>query len=91
MKASGPELIGGISGESEGRIQDMFREAIENSPSVLFIDAIDVIAPKKEVRSVLNSESFKLMLQHHSGKSAWNGSTCGCSTLRLHRYGKNSW
>jgi ribosome biogenesis ATPase len=47
-KASGPELIGGTSGESEERIREVFKTAISNSPCVLFIDAIDVIAGKKE-------------------------------------------
>ena len=50
MKASGPELIGGTSGESEERIRDIFEAAIAAAPSVLFIDALDVIAAKKDVR-----------------------------------------
>ncbi len=50
-KASGPELVGGTSGESEERIRDVFNTAIANTPSVLFIDQIDVIAGKKDVAS----------------------------------------
>ena len=49
IQATGPELVGGTSGESEERIRDLFKAAIENAPSVLFIDSIDVIAPKKDV------------------------------------------
>ena len=48
FKASGPELIGGTSGESEGRIRDIFQLARENRPSVLFIDGLDVIAGKRD-------------------------------------------
>jgi len=47
-KASGPELVGGTSGESEERIRDIFEAAMADSPSVLFIDALDVIAAKKD-------------------------------------------
>ena len=47
-KASGPELIGGTSGESEQMIKNIFESALASAPSVLFIDAIDVIATKRE-------------------------------------------
>lgn len=48
FRASGPELIGGTSGESEERIRDIFATATAHAPSVLFIDAIDVIAAKSD-------------------------------------------
>jgi SpoVK/Ycf46/Vps4 family AAA+-type ATPase len=48
FKASGPELVGGTSGESEERIRGIFEAAAASSPSVLFIDALDVIAAKKD-------------------------------------------
>lgn len=48
FRASGPELIGGTSGESEERIRDIFAAASSKAPSVLFIDAIDVIAAKSD-------------------------------------------
>jgi len=51
IQASGPELVGGTSGESEERIRQIFESAASNAPSVLFIDAIDVIAGKKDVRT----------------------------------------
>jgi SpoVK/Ycf46/Vps4 family AAA+-type ATPase len=51
FKASGPELIGGTSGESEQRIRDIFLAAAAMAPSVLFIDALDVIAGKKDSAS----------------------------------------
>jgi ribosome biogenesis ATPase len=48
FKVSGPELIGGTSGESETRIRELFDNAIRHAPSIIFIDAIDVIAGKRE-------------------------------------------
>lgn len=48
FKASGPELIGGASGESESRIRDLFAAATAAAPSILFLDNIDVIAAKYE-------------------------------------------
>lgn len=41
-------MIGGISGESEERIRDIFEQAIDNSPCVLFIDEIDAIAGNRQ-------------------------------------------
>lgn len=54
FKVSGPELIGGTSGESEERIRNVFETAAINSPSILFIDALDVIAGKKEVSEYIH-------------------------------------
>ncbi len=45
-------MVGGTSGESEERIRQIFEDAAEAAPSVLFIDAIDVIAGKKDVGDV---------------------------------------
>lgn len=48
-RVSGPELIGGTAGESEERIRQVFDAALSAAPSILFIDALDVIAAKKDV------------------------------------------
>jgi len=48
-QASGPELIGGTSGESEQRIRELFISTVASAPSVLVLDALDVIATSKEV------------------------------------------
>lgn len=48
VKCSGPELIGGISGESEQRIRSLFQQAKMSVPCVLFIDEIDVISQTRE-------------------------------------------
>ncbi len=45
---TGPEIMGKFYGESEGRLRSVFEEAKENAPSILFIDEIDAIAPKRE-------------------------------------------
>jgi len=45
---SGPEIIGKFYGESEERLRHIFEEAQSRSPSIVFIDEIDAIAPKRE-------------------------------------------
>jgi ribosome biogenesis ATPase len=46
-QVSAPELVGGVSGESESRIRSLFDSARCNAPSIIFIDEIDSIAPKR--------------------------------------------
>ncbi|AAB89948.1 CDC48 family AAA ATPase [Archaeoglobus fulgidus] len=45
---SGPEIMSKYYGESEQRLREIFEEAKENAPSIIFIDEIDSIAPKRE-------------------------------------------
>jgi len=45
---NGPELTSKFYGETEKRIRDLFEEAEKNAPSIIFIDEIDAIAPKRE-------------------------------------------
>jgi transitional endoplasmic reticulum ATPase len=45
---SGPEIMSKFYGESEGRLREIFDNAQENAPSIIFIDEIDSIAPKRE-------------------------------------------
>jgi transitional endoplasmic reticulum ATPase len=45
---SGPEIMSKFYGESEGRLREIFEQAQENAPSIIFIDEIDSIAPKRE-------------------------------------------
>ncbi|MHA2174817.1 MAG: CDC48 family AAA ATPase [Candidatus Hodarchaeales archaeon] len=47
ISVSGPEFMSKFYGESEKRIREIFEEAKENSPSIIFIDEIDSIAPKR--------------------------------------------
>lgn len=44
----GPEIMSKFYGESEERLREVFKEAEENAPSIIFIDEIDSIAPKRE-------------------------------------------
>jgi len=48
ISLSGPEIMAKHYGESEERIRDIFRQAEESAPSIIFIDEIDSIAPKRE-------------------------------------------
>lgn len=45
---AGPEIMGRYYGESEERVREVFNEAEQNSPAIIFIDEIDSIAPKRE-------------------------------------------
>jgi transitional endoplasmic reticulum ATPase len=45
---SGPEIMSKFYGESEGRLREIFDHAQENAPSIIFIDELDSIAPKRE-------------------------------------------
>lgn len=44
---NGPEIMGSAYGESEQRLRQVFEEATKNAPSIVFIDEIDSIAPKR--------------------------------------------
>ncbi|MEM2429200.1 MAG: CDC48 family AAA ATPase [Nitrososphaerales archaeon] len=48
ISISGPEIMSKYYGESEARLRKIFQEAKENAPSIIFIDEIDAIAPKRE-------------------------------------------
>ena len=45
---NGPEIMNKYYGETEAKLRDIFKEAKDNSPSIIFIDEIDAIAPKRE-------------------------------------------
>lgn len=44
---AGPEIMGSAYGESEKRLRELFEEASQAAPSIIFIDEIDSIAPKR--------------------------------------------
>lgn len=48
ISISGPEIMSKFYGESEARLREIFKEAREKSPSIIFVDEIDSIAPKRE-------------------------------------------
>ena len=45
---NGPEIMSKFYGESEQKLRKIFEEAEENAPSIIFIDELDAIAPKRE-------------------------------------------
>ncbi|MDH4221521.1 MAG: CDC48 family AAA ATPase, partial [Candidatus Bathyarchaeota archaeon] len=45
---NGPEIMSKFYGESEARLREMFQKAQKNSPSIIFIDELDAMAPKRE-------------------------------------------
>ena len=47
----GPEIMGQYYGQSEERLRDIFKEASDNSPSIVFLDEIDSIAPNRDTVS----------------------------------------
>ncbi|KAK0144893.1 Nuclear valosin-containing protein-like [Merluccius polli] len=51
LKVSAPELVSGVSGESEQKLRELFEQAVTSAPCILFIDEIDAITPKREVAS----------------------------------------
>lgn len=47
LKVAAPELVAGVSGESESRIRELFDQAISASPCILFLDEIDAVLPHR--------------------------------------------
>lgn len=62
---AGPEILSKYVGESEQRIRDIFNEARENAPSIIFIDELESIARNRETKEVekphderINNEAY---------------------------------
>lgn len=45
---NGPEIMNKYYGETESRLRDLFKEAKDSAPSIIFIDELDVLAPRRE-------------------------------------------
>jgi len=63
---NGPEIMSKFYGESEARLREVFREAEQNAPAIIFIDEIDAIAPHRsetvgEVEKRVVSQLLTLM------------------------------
>jgi len=56
---AGPEIMGSAYGESERRLREVFEQAAQSAPSIIFIDEIDSIAPK---RSQVTGEAEKRLV-----------------------------
>lgn len=48
LSINGPEIINKFYGESEARLREVFETARRSTPSIIFLDEIDAIAPKRE-------------------------------------------
>ena len=48
VAVNGPEIISKFYGESEKHLREVFKDAEDNAPAIIFIDEIDAIAPKRE-------------------------------------------
>jgi len=48
ISIAGPEVISKYYGESEQRLREVFEEARQNAPAIIFIDELDSIAPRRE-------------------------------------------
>uniref|UniRef100_V5HWH1 Putative nuclear aaa atpase vcp subfamily protein n=1 Tax=Ixodes ricinus TaxID=34613 RepID=V5HWH1_IXORI len=48
IKVAAPEIVAGVSGESEERIRELFDKAVNSAPCIFFIDEIDAVTPKRE-------------------------------------------
>ncbi|HSM35530.1 MAG TPA: CDC48 family AAA ATPase [Longimicrobiales bacterium] len=51
LHIAGPEIMGRYYGESEGRLREVFEQAEQQAPSIVFIDEVDSIAPKRQEAS----------------------------------------
>lgn len=61
ISIGGPEIMSKFYGESEGKLREIFKEAEENAPSIIFIDEIDSIAPKRD--EVAGEEERRIVAQ----------------------------
>jgi transitional endoplasmic reticulum ATPase len=70
ISVSGPEFMSKFYGESEQRIRKMFDEAKENAPSIIFIDELDSVAPKRsEVTGEVERRVVAQLLSNMDGLS----------------------
>lgn len=71
---NGPEIINKYYGESEAKIREIFEEAQKNIPSIIFIDEIDAIAPKRdEVQGDVEKRIVAQLLSLMDGVKDRNG------------------
>jgi ribosome biogenesis ATPase len=77
VEIQGPSIVSGMSGESEQKVREHFEEARKLAPCLLFIDEIDVIAPKrdtsqsqmeKRIVAQLLLSMDSLAMEHNDGK-----------------------
>jgi transitional endoplasmic reticulum ATPase len=67
---SGPEIMSKFYGESEELLRNMFKQAVQNSPAILFVDELDSIAPKREVSGEVERRIVSQLLSLMDGLSS---------------------
>ncbi|KAL2895819.1 hypothetical protein RDABS01_000817 [Bienertia sinuspersici] len=84
FKVNGPEIVSQYHGESEQALHDVFKSASEASPSVVFIDELDAIAPaRKEGGEELSQRLVATLLNLMDGISRTDGLLVIAATNRL--------
>ncbi|GCA62428.1 hypothetical protein KIPB_003485 [Kipferlia bialata] len=74
FSVAGPELVGGVSGEAEGRIRTLFTQAAASAPSLVFIDEIEVVATHKD--KAQREMEKRIVAQLQASMDALHPSTC---------------
>ncbi len=67
ISISGPEVMNKFVGEAEKRIRDVFKDAEDNAPSIIFLDEIDAIAPKRDESQNVESRVVAQLLSSMDG------------------------
>jgi len=70
ISISGPEIMSKFRDESEARLREIFKKAKEKAPSIIFIDEIDSIAPKREVTGEVERRVVSQLLSLMDGLEA---------------------
>ncbi|MEI9476722.1 MAG: AAA family ATPase, partial [Deltaproteobacteria bacterium] len=81
---NGPDIIGTLHGETEGNLRRMFNEAVHHAPSIIIIDEIDAIAPKRGQSSLLSdARAVTTLLSMMDGMQKVNGVIVIATSNRL--------
>ncbi len=71
---NGPDIIGTFTGETEGNLRRMFNEAIHHAPSIVIIDELDAIAPKRgHLGTLSDTRAVTQLLSIMDGMQQVNG------------------
>lgn len=86
---NGPEIMSKLAGESESNLRKAFEEAEKNAPSIIFIDEIDSIAPKRYEHFVCWALLVIAKLEVSCGLGYGSATLLGCfrcSSASVHLY-----
>ena len=67
---NGPELVGAYHGETEARLREVFTEARTKSPSVIVLDEVDALAPRREDAGEAERRAVAMLLTLMDGMEA---------------------